>query len=332
MNLLRLAAGRGLDAATVSASLARSLHSLPPHHIVSQRRARSGTPHDSAAAERRQNAFGETAEESASWADENARRVLSKDDTPVEEKTDAKGLVEEVEDHMLRVAVFGKQGVGKTRLFNALVDKPDHGLYNAINGATSDCRIAEATLGRMFFTAIDTPGITDNVISPQCRMIVHSVDVALFVVNARDRVDKDDMAVSEFLAKHDVPVVVLANKADTEEITLSDRNQRQLLQHGLALNVSAKAKLGFGALQDMLAPYHALREADRKEEEWALEDAIIAGDVSARDALGNLRRVDRPIKVCITGTFNVGKSTLVNSLLGYDRVCPSHYLVPAVAR
>eukprot|EP01063_Lacrimia_lanifica_P011698 TRINITY_DN18415_c0_g1_i1.p1 TRINITY_DN18415_c0_g1~~TRINITY_DN18415_c0_g1_i1.p1 ORF type:complete len:625 (+),score=186.07 TRINITY_DN18415_c0_g1_i1:450-2324(+) len=236
-------------------------------------------------------------------------------------KVGKKGVVEEVPDHFLRVALFGPPNVGKTRLFNCITETEDHNIRWNIAGLTSDCKSAEGQLGRMYFTVIDTPGIVDGFHLPQLDLLVDSIDVALFVVDVKAPMTPDVLHMYKWLEAQNVPTILLANKDDQGQGMTPPLREAflQIPAFGAPVFVSAHEKTGFGQLQDLLAPYHAVREASRKYDEWALEDRVIAGEIDARDELAERRRMDRPIRIALAGVHNVGKSTLLNSLLGYER-------------
>ena len=261
-------------------------------------------------------------EDAISWAQDNAERIMAEHEEAPVRKEGVKGVVAETEDQMLRVALFGKESVGKSRLFNCFVDAMDHSQRTDIPGVTSDTRCAEASLGRMYFTAIDTPGIKKNFIPPAVEMIAPSVDLALFVVDVRAGLDEDDLFVSRYLAELKIPTILVGNKSQHKTHTLSKNEEVALIKHGPPVYVSATMKSGLGKIQDLIAPMHAMREAERKRGEWALEDRVLEGDAEAREELGEVRRLDTALRIVVTGPFNVGKSTLFNSMLGYDRVWP----------
>eukprot|EP01064_Diplonema_japonicum_P010065 TRINITY_DN17419_c0_g1_i1.p1 TRINITY_DN17419_c0_g1~~TRINITY_DN17419_c0_g1_i1.p1 ORF type:complete len:613 (+),score=96.68 TRINITY_DN17419_c0_g1_i1:51-1841(+) len=266
-------------------------------------------------AERFEKDMGDTQEAAVDWTKQYIKN-LNFDKEEV--KTGRKGIIKEAPDHLLRVGLFGAPNVGKSKLYNLLTDNPDHQLSLKIQGTTSDCKTAEALLGRMYFTAIDTPAI-EEVFLPQILHMMTSVDLAFFIINVKKGVTENDMAIAAKLHELKIPTVILANKADNGKEALSDEDLLRISILGAPLYISASRRTGLGQLQDLIAPLHALREAERKYEEWGLEDAVIAGDGGAKDELADRRRLDRPLRIALVGQTNVGKSTLMNSLLGYSR-------------
>eukprot|EP01062_Namystynia_karyoxenos_P073833 TRINITY_DN70668_c0_g1_i1.p2 TRINITY_DN70668_c0_g1~~TRINITY_DN70668_c0_g1_i1.p2 ORF type:complete len:695 (+),score=239.84 TRINITY_DN70668_c0_g1_i1:82-2166(+) len=278
-------------------------------------------------------------ERAGNWSDDYTSKLEAAYDAELKRKQQlrdalSKGeqrVVQELPDHMLRVALFGRPGVGKTHLFNSLcADRLDFSLRAEIPGTTSDAKEADALLGSMYFTAIDTPGIEQGRILPQVQAMADGADLALLVVDVAAGITADDLAVAEWLTGCGAPVLCVANKCDEGTETLGDEDLAAVGPLGAPIRLSARTKIGFGTLQDLIAPLHAVREAERKTDEWELEDMVLSGDSAAKEELHERRRTDKAVRIAIVGQHNVGKSTLVNTLLGYERMAVTD--LPATTR
>ena len=259
------------------------------------------------------------AEDAVSWTRDYLKN-LNYDSDQV--KKGRGGVLEELPDQLLRIGIFGSKNMGKTTLFNLFLHPDDRSIELNLPGVTSDAKSAEGSLGRMYFTIIDTPPIIEGRITDIHEGIISSLDIALVVTNARGTTANCEL-IADWIRLSSTPAILVANFTEENSRSryipsLSDK-EITTLNLGPPLYISAKEKKGISLLQDVLAPYHAVREAERKQEEWELEDRVISGDKDAADDLAERRRHDRPINVAIVGKFNAGKSTLFNSLLGQDR-------------
>eukprot|EP01065_Artemidia_motanka_P021852 TRINITY_DN26088_c0_g1_i1.p1 TRINITY_DN26088_c0_g1~~TRINITY_DN26088_c0_g1_i1.p1 ORF type:complete len:642 (+),score=224.04 TRINITY_DN26088_c0_g1_i1:60-1985(+) len=231
-------------------------------------------------------------------------------------------VVKEVRDSYLRVGLVGRSGVGKSSLHNVMsVDFVEKGIALAnFPALTSDSRETEGLLGRMSFTVVDTPGMHRGIVLPQTAAVVATLDVVLLVVDGSTGLTEDDHSVIQYVASLDAPALVLANKCDQGTEMLPAEDLEALAMFGSPVRVSGLHGTGLGTLQDLLAPLHAVREAERKADEWELEDAVLnEGDAAAKTELAEVRRADRSIRAAIVGNPNAGKSSLLNQLLGYRR-------------
>ncbi|HEX5124950.1 MAG TPA: ribosome biogenesis GTPase Der [Rhodanobacteraceae bacterium] len=201
------------------------------------------------------------------------------------------------------VALVGRPNVGKSTLFNVLTRTRD-ALVADLPGVTRDrhygvCRLIE---GRPF-VVIDTGGLVDDAeglaaqTAGQVEIAVSEADVVLFVVDARDGLLPSDRTILGRLRKSGKPVILLVNKVDgvNEDTALADFAALGLAE---VLPLSAAHNRGTSTLLEALAPK---LPPDAGEEETA----------------------DQGIRVAIVGRPNVGKSTLVNRLLGEERVIAS---------
>ena len=204
------------------------------------------------------------------------------------------------------VAIVGRPNVGKSTLFNRLVGKR-LALVDDSPGLTRDRREGEARLGDLRFVAIDTAGLEEAPaealearMRAQTEHAVADADVALFLIDARVGVTPHDEHFAGWLRSKGKPVIAVANKC---EGTASQPGLLEVYSLGLGDPVALSAEHGEGldALYDALADHAAVAPDETADE---------TGDGAP----------ERPLKMAIVGRPNVGKSTLVNRLLGEERV------------
>jgi len=212
------------------------------------------------------------------------------------------------------VAIVGRPNVGKSTLFNRLVGKR-LALVDDTPGLTRDRREGDARLGDLRFMAIDTAGLEEAPakalearMRAQTEHAVAEADVILFVIDARVGITPLDDHFTDWLRGKGKPVIALANKC---EGTVSPPGLLEAYNLGLGdpVAVSAEHGQGMDALYEALAP-HAADKQEETHDETEDDAPDVAEDGSP----------DRPLKMAIVGRPNVGKSTLVNRLLGEDRV------------
>lgn len=210
---------------------------------------------------------------------------------------------------MLCVAIIGRPNVGKSTLFNRLVGKK-LAIVHDKPGVTRDRKMAPAKFKDIEFNVIDTAGYeystTDNMESrmwKQTQMAINDADLCLFLFDARAGLQPYDELFADLVRQTHKPVILLANKCEGK---LQENGVYEAYKLGLGDPVvfSAEHGIGFDEL------YLALSKADekKKKEEKAAEEKEEAEDTS------------RPIQIAFVGRPNVGKSTLVNALLGDERM------------
>ena len=208
------------------------------------------------------------------------------------------------------VAVVGRPNVGKSTLFNKITGKRIS-IVEDTPGITRDRIFADAEWLGKEFTLIDTGGIeprTDDIILSQMRqqasLAIDMADVILFMVNVRDGLTAADSDVAAMLMKSGKPVILVCNKVDNPGNPPMEAYEFYNLGMGDPVMVSSVHGLGVGDLLDMVVS-HFPENMDENEEE----------DV---------------IRVAVAGKPNAGKSSLVNKVLGEERVIVSD--IPGTTR
>lgn len=205
------------------------------------------------------------------------------------------------------VAIIGRPNVGKSTLFNRLVGKK-LALVDDRPGVTRDRREGDADLLGLKFRLVDTAGFEEDDpqslpgrMRAQTQAAVDSADVALFVIDARAGIVPLDEEIGRWLRGAKTPALVLANKCEGRAAAESGLMEAYSLGFGDPIAFSAEHGEGLGELFSELLPFI---ERDEGEE-------VEAFDEESEDA---------PLKLAIVGRPNAGKSTLVNKMLGEDRM------------
>lgn len=211
-----------------------------------------------------------------------------------------------------QVIIIGRPNVGKSTLFNRLVGKK-LALVDDQPGVTRDRRFGEAHLLGLDFTIVDTAGWEDDDptslpgrMRAQTEASLVGADVALFVVDARAGITPLDEEIARWLRESTVPVVLLANKAEGKAGE-SGLLEAYALGFDEPIPFSAEHGQGLVDLFEALRP-HLERDDDEDDE------AVPA------DSDGEYDELSGPLKLAIVGRPNAGKSTLINRILGEDRL------------
>ena len=201
------------------------------------------------------------------------------------------------------VAIVGRPNVGKSTLFNVLAGSAIS-IVKDTPGVTRDRIYADCTWLDRSFTLIDTGGIEpdskDIILSQmreQAQIAIDTADVIIFIVDVRQGLVDADSKVADMLRKSRKPVVLAVNKVDSFTKFGNDVYEFYNLGIGDPMPVSAASRLGLGDLLDEVIKY--FKEPDALEEE------------------------DDRTRIAIIGKPNVGKSSIINKMLGEDRVIVS---------
>lgn len=211
------------------------------------------------------------------------------------------------------VIIIGRPNVGKSTLFNRLVGKK-LALVDDQPGVTRDRRLGDAEIAGLQFTVVDTAGWEDEDdltlpgrMRKQTEASLEGADAAMFVVDARAGLTPLDNEIARYLREYNVPIILVANKAEGSSGE-SGVLEAYSLGFGEPVAVSAEHGEGIADLFGGLWPVIG-EQADAAE---AAANAPV--DYDDEDApLG-------PLKLAIVGRPNAGKSTLINRLLGEDRL------------
>lgn len=215
-----------------------------------------------------------------------------------------------------KIVIFGRTNVGKSRLFNCLTEK-HQALVSGIEGTTRDSNIGKFEWQGKEFELIDTGGIIDTDIlknkkitgqdidtkvQKQAREYLKQADVILFLVDVKSGILPQDKVMSAYISKRPpikTKTILVANKADSPKLRheIAEFNKLCL---GDPIAISAATGSGTGDLLDIIAKKFKSQKTD-----------------------SNKNEEPEAIKVSIIGKPNVGKSSLLNSLIGYERVIVS---------
>jgi GTP-binding protein len=199
------------------------------------------------------------------------------------------------------IALVGRPNVGKSTLFNRLTRTRD-ALVASFPGLTRDRQYGRGAVGDFDYVVVDTGGLTgdeegiDGPMAEQARQAIGEADLVLFLVDSKDGRTAGDENIATFLREHEIPTLLIANKIDGQN---PDFVLAEFYALGVGEPLTISASNGTGVRQlvnDVLAPRIG---TEPKEEEQQAASGI---------------------KIAVVGRPNVGKSTLVNRLLGEDRV------------
>ncbi len=201
------------------------------------------------------------------------------------------------------VAIVGRPNVGKSTLFNALAGE-NISIVKDTPGVTRDRIYADVNWLDKNFTLIDTGGIepdsSDVILSQmreQAQIAIDTADVIIFLVDVRQGLQDADSKVADMLRRSRKPVLLVVNKVDSFQKYMADVYEFYNLGIGDPIPISASSRLGIGDMLDQVAAHFPNAAAGDEEDE-------------------------RP-KIAVVGKPNVGKSSIINRLIGENRVIVS---------
>lgn len=231
-----------------------------------------------------------------------------------------------------QVIIIGRPNVGKSTLFNRLVGKK-LALVDDQPGVTRDRRSGDAEIAGLKFKIVDTAGWEDDDpetlpgrMRKQTEISLVGADVALMVIDARAGITTLDEEIALWLRNQKVPVVMVANKAEGKSAE-PGIYESYSLGFGDPVPISAEHGEGisdlFGALWPLIGESEeriAVEEAfEAEQSKLARQEARDAAEAAGEDYIEE-EVVKGPLKLAIVGRPNAGKSTLINRLLGEDRL------------
>lgn len=202
------------------------------------------------------------------------------------------------------VAIVGRPNVGKSTMFNALAGE-QISIVKDTPGVTRDRIYAEVTWLDKQFTLIDTGGIEPETndlmlkhMREQAEIAIMTADVIMFVVDVRQGLVDADFKVADMLRKSHKPLVLVVNKVDNYEKFMPDVYEFYNLGLGDPVPISGQSKLGIGDMLDEVVSHFEAGQGEEEEDE-------------------------RP-RIAVIGKPNVGKSSIINKIIGEERVIVSN--------
>ncbi|TYR31930.1 ribosome biogenesis GTPase Der [Mesorhizobium microcysteis] len=230
-----------------------------------------------------------------------------------------------------KVAIIGRPNVGKSTLFNRLAGRK-LALVDDTPGVTRDRRVHAGKLYDLRFDVIDTAGLEDAAASSlegrmraQTEAAIDEADLVIFIMDARAGIMPDDRTFADVVRRTGKPVVLAANKSESRS---SEGGAIEAWELGLGEPIPISAEHGQGmadlrhAIVEALGEDRALAEDEEDEAPGiAISDGLIGEDIEDPDAeIVPEYDTTKPLRIAIVGRPNAGKSTLINTMLGEERL------------
>ncbi len=226
------------------------------------------------------------------------------------------------------VAIIGRPNVGKSTLFNRLAGRK-LALVDDTPGVTRDRRMHPAKLYDLHFDVIDTAGFEDAAAATlqgrmraQTEIAIREADLIFFVVDAKTGLLPDDRTFAEIVRRSGKPVVLVTNKAEARGAG-SGMLEAWELGLGEPIPISAEHGQGMPDLRDAvigaLGEARAFGEEEEEDGPIAESEPLIGEDITDPDAEAVYDET-KPMRIAVVGRPNAGKSTLINALIGEERL------------
>ncbi|HMM64885.1 MAG TPA: ribosome biogenesis GTPase Der [Mesorhizobium sp.] len=229
-----------------------------------------------------------------------------------------------------KVAIIGRPNVGKSTLFNRLAGRR-LALVDDTPGVTRDRRVHPAKLYDLAFEVIDTAGFEDapaaslpGRMRAQTEIAIREADLIFFLVDAKAGLMPDDRTFAEVVRRSGKPVVLVANKAEARSAQGGFLEAWEL-GLGEPIPVSAEHGQGLPDLRDAviaaLGEKRVFGEDEEGADEIAADEVLIGEDIADPDAEeAPAYDETKPLRIAVVGRPNAGKSTLINALIGEERL------------
>lgn len=232
------------------------------------------------------------------------------------------------------LAIVGRPNVGKSTLFNRLVGKKI-AIVDDTPGVTRDRRLGEGRIADLEFTLMDTAGLEEGEAGSlpdrmrlQTEQALSDADIALMLYDARAGVTPTDEHFADWLRKMDKPVILGANKCEGNAV-IDGIYEAYSLGLGEPIGLSAEHGEGLGELYQAIVeglkevgidPYEDEDADDEFKEQRDIDTGPVEGDLEYEFVDHDEPDDEKPLRLAIVGRPNAGKSTLINYLVGEDRL------------